>query len=38
MFTFLKRLFSIYEYDYESDIFLQVECRKCEKIKSDELM
>ena len=33
MFGFLKRLFCIHQYDYESDIFVQVECRKCSKIK-----
>ena len=33
MFWFLKRLFCIHQYDYESDIFVQVECRKCSKIK-----
>ncbi len=33
MLKFLKRLFCIHEYDYESDIFRQAECRKCEKVK-----
>ena len=33
MFGFLKRLFCIHQYDYESDIFVQIECRKCSKVK-----
>lgn len=35
MFQFLKRLFCFHHYDYESDIFIQVECRKCGKVKID---
>lgn len=31
MLQFLKRLFCFHHYDYESDIFVQVECRKCGK-------
>lgn len=31
MLQFLKRLFCFHEYDYESDIFIQIECRKCDK-------
>jgi len=33
MFKFLKQLFCTHEYEYESDIFIQVECRKCGKLK-----
>ncbi len=35
MLQFLKRLFCIHAYDYESDIFNQAECRKCGKCQSD---
>lgn len=35
MMRFLKRLFCIHVFDYESDISIQAECRKCEKIKDD---
>ena len=35
MLQFLKRLFCFHEYDYESDIFIQVECRNCGKPKSN---
>lgn len=31
MLKFLKRLFYFHHYDYESDIFIQIECRKCGK-------
>lgn len=33
MLQFLKRLFCFHEYDYESDIFVQIECRNCGKVK-----
>lgn len=33
MLQFLKRLFCIHQFDYESDVFAQVECRKCGKYK-----
>lgn len=33
MLQFLKRLFCIHDYDYESDIFVQIECRNCGKVK-----
>lgn len=35
MLQFLKRLFCIHEFDYESDIFAEVECRKCSKTKPE---
>ena len=33
MLQFLNRLFCIHDYDYESDIFIQAECRNCGKVK-----
>jgi len=33
MLKFLKQLFCAHEYEYESDIFIQIECRKCGKVK-----
>ena len=36
MLQFLKRLFCFHHYDYESDIFIQIECRKCGKVKIDQ--
>ena len=33
MLKFLKQLFCTHEYEYESDIFVQIECRKCKKKK-----
>ena len=33
MFKFLKQLFCAHEYEHESDIFVQIECRKCGKLK-----
>ena len=37
MLQFLQRLFCFHHYDYESDIFNQAECRKCGKVKIDQL-
>jgi len=33
MLQFLRKLFCIHTFDYESDIFIQAECRKCGKEK-----
>lgn len=37
MFGLLKRLFCVHKFDYESDIFIQIECRKCGKVKNQQL-
>lgn len=34
MLQFLIQLFCLHEYEYEQDdLFIKLECRKCEKIK-----
>ena len=35
MLRLLRRLFCFHEFDYESDIFVQAECRKCGKLEKD---
>jgi len=35
MLQFLKRLFCIHAFDYESDISVRAECRNCGKTKPD---
>lgn len=35
MLRLLRRLFCFHDFDYESDIFAQAECRKCGKLEKD---
>lgn len=35
MLQFLRKLFCFHAFDYESDIFAEVECRKCGKTKPE---
>lgn len=35
MLQFFQKLFCFHAFDYESDIFAEVECRKCGKTKPE---